>query len=103
MTRAEQGSGSCDMSHDRNESLEFKVRLLKDDLYGLGINIVESSVGVANSSRIVIESVVKGGPADSGGALQRGMATWGVGRALPANNKTPPLSLPPLADISQIN
>ena len=69
-------AGSDNISHD-HRSLELTVRLLKDNLYGLGINIVdlmdpESSGGVASSSRIVIESIVKGGPADSNGKLQRG-------------------------------
>ena len=69
-------------SHDYRPH-ELTVRLLKDNLQGLGINIVdltdtESSGGVASSSRIVIESIVKGGPADSNGKLQRGMYGWRV-------------------------
>lgn len=65
-------------SHD-HQPHEMTVRLLKDNLHGLGINIVDSADpeslrGVASSSRIVIESIVKGGPADSNGKLQRGIA-----------------------------
>ena len=66
-----------DMSHDQKShdynSLELTVRLLKDNLHGLGINIVDLSESSGGSSRIVIESIVKGGPADSNGVLKRGM------------------------------
>lgn len=75
-------TGLDDVSHDQKShdhgAHELTVRLLKDNWHGLGINIVDladpgSSGGVASSSRIVIESIVKGGPADSNGKLQRGM------------------------------
>ena len=75
-------AGSGDVSHDQKSHdqrpLELRVRLLKDSLQGLGINIVdwtdqEPSGGVVGSSKIVIESIVKGGPADADGKLQRGM------------------------------
>ena len=71
-------------SHDHQPHM-MTVRLLKDSLHGLGINIVdstdpaESSGGVASSSRIVIESMVKGGPADSNGVLQQGKGVGGRG------------------------
>lgn len=74
-------TGVNDVSHDQKSHDHrphmMTVRLLKDSLHGLGINIVdstdpESSGGMASSRRIVIESMVKGGPADSNGVLQRG-------------------------------
>lgn len=78
-------TGLDDVSHDQTSHdyrpHELTVRLLKDNLHGLGINIVdlvdpESSGGVASCSRIVIKSIVKGGPADSNGKLQRGMGGY---------------------------
>ena len=62
-------------SHDHCQRLV--VRLLKDVGKGLGINIVdlkESSgdTSAESTSKIVIESVVKGGPADVDGKLRRG-------------------------------
>ena len=76
--------GSDDVSHDqqshdhRPHAHKLTVRLLKDSLHGLGINIVdltepESSGGVTSSRGIVVDSIVKGGPADTNGILQRGM------------------------------
>ena len=76
--------GSDDVSHDqqsydhRSYAHKLTVRLLKDNLHGLGINIVdltepESSGSVTSSRGIVVDSIVKGGPADTNGILQRGM------------------------------
>lgn len=66
--------GDGQRSHD--ESQQLKVRLLKDSHKGLGINIIDlkESSGVSSgiSSQIVIESVVRGGPADIDGNLKRG-------------------------------
>ncbi len=74
-------TGVDDISHDQKSHVhrphEMTVRLLKDGLHGLGINIMDltdpqSSGGVASSRRIVINGIVKGGPADSNGVLQPG-------------------------------
>ena len=62
------------VSHDHHRELE--VRLLKDVTKGLGINIIDlcesSGETASGSSKIVIESLVKGGPADIDKKLKRG-------------------------------
>lgn len=82
LTFIESPNDLVDVSHDQRTSShdsfqKLSVRLLKDVSKGLGINIVdlkessgESSAG--RSSRIAIESVIKGGPADMDGKLKRG-------------------------------
>ena len=61
------------MSHDHSQVLE--VRLLKDTNKGLGINIADlpQPLGRKDGSKIVIESIVRDGPADIDGKLKRGV------------------------------
>ena len=79
MTFSESGLGGVLPEHGRkshDQSQQLKVRLLKDISKGLGINIIDlketSGDSSGCSSQIVIESVVKGGPADIDGKLKRG-------------------------------
>ena len=59
---------------------QLAVRLLKDVTKGLGINIIDlnesSSETVGGVSKIFIESLVRGGPADIDGRLKRGEAVY---------------------------